>query len=73
MQINVDSAHVGHSSANECRFSSCGTQKHGSESPCTSSAKKKYAAKYKLEWATDLQFIIICHSDKGPTFAYCRV
>ena len=43
-----------------------------SDSSCTSSVKKKnYAAKYKLEWATDLQFI--CHSDKGPTFAYCRV
>ena len=43
-----------------------------SDSPCASSAKKKkYAAKYKPEWATDLQFI--CHSDKGPTFAYCRV
>ena len=39
--------------------------KHGSDSPCASSAKKKYAAKYKPEWATDLQFI--CHSDKGPT------
>ena len=47
--------------------------KHGSDSPCASSAKKKYAAKYKPEWATDLQFIIICHSDKGPTFAYCSV
>ena len=47
--------------------------KHGSDSPCASSAKKKYAAKYKPEWATDLQFVIICHSDKGPTFAYCRV
>ena len=40
--------------------------KRGSDSPCASSAKKKkYAAKYKPEWATDLQFI--CHSDKGPT------
>ena len=47
--------------------------KHGSDSPCASSAKKKYAAKYKPQWATDLQFIIICHSDNGPTFAYCRV
>ena len=47
--------------------------KHGSDSPCASSTEKKYAAKYKPEWATDLQFIIICHSDKGPTFAYCRV
>ena len=46
--------------------------KRGSDSPCASSAKKKkYAAKYKPEWTTDLQFI--CHSDKGPTFAYCRV
>ena len=46
--------------------------KRGSDSPCASSAKKKkYAAKYKPEWATDLQFI--CLSDKGPTFAYCRV
>ena len=46
--------------------------KYGSGSPYASSAKKKkYAAKYKPEWATDLQFI--CHSDKGPTFAYCRV
>ena len=46
--------------------------KCGSDSPCASSAKKKkYAAKYKPEWATDLQFI--CHSDKRPTFAYCRV
>ena len=47
--------------------------KHGSDLPCASSAKKKYDAKYKPEWATDLQFIIICHSDKGPTFAYCKV
>ena len=46
--------------------------KRGSDSPCASSAKKKkYAAKYKPEWATDLPFI--CHSDKRPTFAYCRV
>ena len=46
--------------------------KRGSDSPCASSAKKKkYAAKYKPELATDLQFI--CHSDKGPMFAYCRV
>ena len=46
--------------------------KRGSDLPCTSSAKKKKcAAKYKPEWATDLQFI--CHSDKGPMFAYCRV
>ena len=45
--------------------------KRRSDSPCASSAKKKYAAKYKPEWATDLQFI--CHSDKGPTFVYCRV
>ena len=46
--------------------------KRGSDSPCASSAKrKKYAARYKPEWVTDLQFI--CHSDKGPTFAYCRV
>ena len=42
--------------------------KHGSDLPCTSSAKKK---KYKPEWATDLQFI--CHSDQELTFAYCRV
>ena len=47
--------------------------KHGSDSPCASSAKKKYTAKYKPEWAIDLQFIIIYHSDKGPTFAYCKV
>ena len=46
--------------------------KCGSDSPCASSTKKKiYTAKYKPEWATDLQFI--CHSDKGPTFGYCRV
>ena len=46
--------------------------KRGSDSPCASSAKrKKYAARYKPEWVTDLQFK--CHSDKGPTFAYCRV
>ena len=46
--------------------------KRGSDSSCASSVKKKnYAGKYKPEWATDLQFI--CHSDKGPTFAYCRV
>ena len=39
--------------------------KRGFDSPCASSAKKKkYAAKYEPEWATDLQFI--CHSDKGP-------
>ena len=44
--------------------------KCGSDSPCASSAKK-YAAKYKPEWATDLQFIY--HSDKRPTFAYCSV
>ena len=37
--------------------------KRGSDSPGTSSVKKKkYAAKYKPEWTTDLQFI--CHSDK---------
>ena len=37
--------------------------KYGSDLPCASSEKKKkYAVKYKLEWATDLQFI--CHSDK---------
>ena len=45
--------------------------KHGSDSLCASSGKKKFAAKYKPEWATDLQFI--CHSDKRPMFAYCRV
>ena len=29
--------------------------KHGSDSPCASSAKKKkYVAKYKSEWVTDL-------------------
>ena len=45
--------------------------KRGSDLPCASSAKKKkYAAKYKPEWATDLQFI--CRSDKGLTFVYCR-
>ena len=45
--------------------------KCGSNLPCANSAKKKkYAAKYKPEWATDLPFI--CHSDKGPTFAYCN-
>ena len=48
---------------------------HGNNSmasPCASSVKeKKYAAKYKPEWATDLQFI--CHSDKRLTFAYCSV
>ena len=42
--------------------------KCGSDLPCANSAKKKYAAKYKPEWVTELQFI--CHSDKGPTFAY---
>ena len=46
--------------------------KRGSDSSCASSAKrKKYAARYKPDWVTDLKFI--CHSDKGPTFAYCRV
>ena len=53
-------------------FANNSMAKRRSNWPCASSAKKKkYAAKYKPEWATDFQFI--CHSDKGPTFAYCRV
>ena len=46
--------------------------KCGCDSPCASSTKKrKYATKYQPEWATEMDFI--CASDKGTTFAYCRV
>ena len=46
--------------------------KRASDSPCASSAKKrKYAAKYQPEWATQMD--VICASEKGPKFAYCKV
>jgi len=46
--------------------------KRASDSPCASSAKKrKYAAKYQPEWATQVD--VICVSDKGAMFAYCKM
>ena len=46
--------------------------KRACDSPCASSAKKKkYAARYQPEWATEMNFI--CASDKGASFGYCKV
>ena len=46
--------------------------KRGSDSSCAISAKKKkYAAKYKPEWATDLLFI--CHSERRLHTVECVI